>query len=71
MRQPTPSVITAALSGRFWLITGIGLILALIIAANGHFLYVAFTTQPGCLEESAMRQPDGSLQRLAPGRKGC
>jgi nitrogen fixation protein FixH len=59
------------LTGRHWLFLGIAFVLTVIVAANGHFLYVAFTSQPGCAAETSVRHADGSLQTLRPARAGC
>ena len=59
------------LTGRNRIFLGIAFVLAVIVAANGHFLYVAFTSQPGCAAETSFRHQDGSLQTLQPARAGC
>ncbi|MEM7224500.1 MAG: hypothetical protein AAF495_16095 [Pseudomonadota bacterium] len=39
------------MSRRTWVIGGIALLLALILGANGHLLYVAIHSQPDCAVE--------------------
>jgi len=58
-------------SPRFWVLTGAALVLSLIVAANGHLVFVALDSQPGCAEETTLHQPDGSTQILAPAKAGC
>ncbi len=57
--------------GRFWVIGGVALILALILGANGHMLYVAVSSQPGCSEETVEASVDGIVQALRPAKEGC
>ncbi len=57
--------------GRFWVIGGVALILALILGANGHLLYVAVSSQPGCSEEIVKASVSGAVQVLRPAKEGC
>jgi len=57
--------------GRFWVIGGAALILALILGANGHMLYVAVSSQPGCSEETVKASVGGTVQVLRPAKEGC
>jgi hypothetical protein len=47
------------------------LILALILGANGHLLYVAVSSQPGCSEETVKASVGGTVQVLRPAKEGC
>ena len=58
-------------SGRYWVIGGVALILALVLGANAHLLYVAFSSQPGCAEATMTVGADGSRQLLQPAKGGC
>jgi hypothetical protein len=51
-------------SGRFWVV-------ALVLGANAHLLYVAFSSQPGCAEATVTAGADGSRQLLQPAKGGC
>ncbi len=57
--------------GRIWVIGGVALILALILGANGHMLYVAVSSQPGCSEETVKASVGGAVQVLRPAKQGC
>ncbi len=52
---------------RVWLI-GIA-IAVVLIAANAHLVYVAFTSQPDCV--SHLKLPDGSADHFRAARSGC
>ena len=58
-------------AGRFWVVGGGALILALVLGANAHLLYVAFSSQPGCAEATVTAGADGSRQVLQPAKGGC
>jgi hypothetical protein len=58
-------------SGRYWVIGGVALILAVVLGANAHLLYVAFSSQPGCAEATMATGADGSRQLLQPAKGGC
>ncbi|MCK5364823.1 MAG: hypothetical protein KAR22_17725 [Gammaproteobacteria bacterium] len=47
------------------------MILALILGANGHMLYVAVSSQPGCSEETVIAGAGGAVQVLRPAKEGC
>ena len=58
-------------SGRYWVIGGVALILARVLGANAHLLYVALSSQPGCAEATVTAGADGSRQVLQPAKGGC
>jgi hypothetical protein len=47
------------------------LVLAVVIAANGHFLYVAIDSQSDCAEKISVPLQDGGVQVLQPAKAGC
>jgi hypothetical protein len=57
--------------GRSWVIGGIALVLALVLGANAHLIYVAFSSQPGCAEATVKAGAGGDLQVLRPAKGGC
>ena len=57
--------------GRTWVIGSVALILALILGANAHLLYVAVSSQPGCAEQTLKPSADGDLQVLRAAKEGC
>ena len=57
--------------GRFWVIGGVALIVALILGANGHLLHIALSSQPGCAEETVKASAGGAVQVLRPAKEGC
>ena len=61
----------SAWPGRVWVIGGLALVLALILGANGHLLYVAVSSQPGCAEETIKASTSGAVQVLRPAKEGC
>lgn len=50
-----------------WLI-GLGIV-ALLIAANAHLVYVAFASQPACVAH--LKAPDGSENHFSAAKSGC
>lgn len=48
-----------------------GVVLALVIAANAHFLYLALSSQPGCADETVRTTASGELHPLRPAKEGC
>ncbi len=56
---------------RFWGLVGAGLVLAVVIAANGHFLYVAIDSQSDCAEKISVPLQGGGVQVLQPAKAGC
>ncbi len=50
-----------------WLI-GLGIV-AVLLAANAHLVYVAFTSQPDCV--SHLKLPDGSNEHFRAAKSGC
>jgi hypothetical protein len=57
--------------GRSWVIGGVALVLALVLGANAHLIYVAFSSQPGCAEATVKTGAGGDLQVLRPAKGGC
>lgn len=47
---------------RGWVWLGVALGLALLIGANVHLVYVAFTSQPGCVAHSKAPGDEGTYQ---------
>ena len=66
-RSPERRVFTP----RFWGLVGAGLVLAVVIAANGHFLYVAIDSQSDCAKKISVPLQDGGIQVLQPAKAGC
>ena len=56
---------------RTWVIGGVAVVLALVLGANAHLIYVAFSSQPGCTEATVKAGADGDLQVLRPAKAGC
>jgi uncharacterized membrane protein len=50
-----------------WLI-GLALVAVLLIA-NAHLVYVAFTSQPACV--SHLKAPDGTTDHFRAAKSGC
>ncbi len=50
-----------------WLI-GCGIV-AVLLAANAHLVYVAFTSQPACVDH--LKLPDGSPDHFRAAKSGC
>ncbi len=50
-----------------WVI-GIGLV-AVLLAANAHLVFVAFSSQPECV--SHLKVPDGSTNHFRAAKSGC
>ena len=71
MRQSVDFTGRRGFPTRFWVLAGVGLLLASLIAANGHFLYVAVISQPGCAEVMVTELQDGRVQILQPAKEGC
>lgn len=44
-------------------------IVAVLLAANTHLVYVAFTSQPDCV--SHLKLPDGSADHFRAAKSGC
>jgi hypothetical protein len=62
---------TRVASTRFalWLIVGCGLLL--LAAANIHLVYVATTTEPGCVAHAAQGKADAARGRFAAAQSSC
>jgi hypothetical protein len=52
-----------------WLAVGAGLLL--LLAANGHFLYVAITSQPDCIDHVRQGERGESRQQLSAAQSAC
>jgi hypothetical protein len=50
-----------------WMI-GLGIV-AILIVANAHLVYVAFNSQPDCV--SHLKLPDGSADHFRAAKSGC
>lgn len=49
-------------------IVGLGIV-AVLLFANAHLVYVAFTSQPDCV--SHLKLPDGSADHFRAAKSGC
>ena len=58
-------------SVRFWVIGGVAFVLALILGANAHLLYVAVTSQPGCIQETGGARGSGVFLVPRPATDSC
>lgn len=47
---------------------GLGIV-AVLLVANAHLVYVAFTSQPDCV--SHLKLPDGSADHFRAAKSGC
>ena len=56
---------------RVWVIGGVSLIVALILAANAHLVYVAVSSQPGCAEATVASDASGARRVLQPAKDAC
>lgn len=55
---------------RRWLGWAVGLgIVAVLLAANAHLVYVAFSSQPDCVGH--LKLPDGSTDHFRAAKSGC
>jgi len=50
-----------------WLAVGLGLLV--LVAANGHLVYVAMTSQPDCVDH--VRHGDGKQSRFSAAKSAC
>lgn len=44
-------------------------VVAILLAANAHLVYVAFSSQPACV--SHLKAPDGTTYNFSAARSGC
>ena len=58
-------------SVRTWVIGGVALAVLLLLGANGHMLYVALSSAPGCSEETVIAGDGGTARTLRPAKDGC
>jgi len=63
----TPAPTAPRRKAAIWLAIGLGL--ALLVTANGHLVYVAVTSQPGCVDH--VRQGSGTQDRFSAARSSC
>ena len=56
---------------RFWIVGSVLLILAVILGANAHLLYVAVSSAPDCAEETIKANDGGNVQILRPAKAAC
>jgi hypothetical protein len=52
-----------------WLLVGFGLLV--FVAANGHLLYVAMTSQPDCVAHVRQGEGNGMQERFSAARSSC
>jgi hypothetical protein len=52
-----------------WLLVGFGLLV--LVAANGHLVYVAMTTQPDCVAHVRQGEGNGMQERFSAARSSC
>jgi hypothetical protein len=52
-----------------WLLVGLGLLL--LVAANGHLVYVAITSQPDCVAHVRHGEGSGTQDRFSAARSSC
>ncbi len=56
---------------RLYVGLAVGLVLAVVLAMNGHMLYVAVSSQPDCAEATIMLNAQGEQQELRPAKVAC
>jgi hypothetical protein len=54
--------------GAIWLLVGLALLL--LVAANGHLVYVAMTSQPDCVSHVRLGE-DNAHERFSAARSSC
>jgi len=52
-----------------WLLVGVGLVI--LVAANGHLLYVAMTSQPDCVAHVRLGEGSGPHIRFSAAKSSC
>ena len=52
-----------------WLLVGLGLLV--LVAANGHLVYVAMTSQPECVAHVWQGESNGMHERFSAARSSC
>lgn len=52
-----------------WLAVGLGLLL--LVAANGHLVYVATTSQPDCVDHVRQGETGATQGRFSAARSAC
>jgi len=55
--------------GAIWLLVGLALLL--LVAANGHLVYVAMTSQPDCVAHVRPGQSNVAHERFSAARSSC
>ncbi len=59
---------TPARKGRLGWLIGLAIV-AVLLVANAHLVYVAFSSQPACV--SHLKLPDGSPDHFRAAKSGC
>jgi hypothetical protein len=52
-----------------WLLVSLGLVA--LVAANGHLVYVAMTSQPECVAHIRQGEGDGTHERFSAATSSC
>ena len=55
--------------GAIWLLVGLALLL--LVAANGHLIYVAMTSQPDCVAHVRLGEGNAAHERFSAARSSC
>jgi hypothetical protein len=55
--------------GAIWLLVGLALLL--LVAANGHLVYVAVTSQTDCVVHIRQGEGNGAHERFSAARSSC
>jgi hypothetical protein len=64
-----PDVTVAKRRAMIWLAVGLGLLL--LVAANGHLVYVAVTSQPECIDHVRPGETNTTQVRFSAARSSC
>lgn len=67
--SPVATSIAKRPARKLWVWVLVGACLALLLGANAHLVYVAFTSQPDCVPHSRDAGTDGAPLRAA--RSAC
>jgi hypothetical protein len=66
----TPAVQTPSQrKATIWFVIGLGLLL--LAAANGHLVYVAMSSQPGCVDHLRQGDPGGDQNQFRAAKSAC
>jgi len=52
-----------------WLLVGVGLVI--LVAANGHLVYVAMTSQPDCVAHVRLGEVSGPRSQFSAAKSSC